>query len=298
MGYLLAVSLAWAFSFGMIRALLVGLDSSFVACVRMLLACAVFLPFFRPRRLDAPVALWLLGIGALQFGVMYIAYIEAYQYLQGHQVAIFTIFTPLFVALIHDVQEKRLHPAFLLAAVGAVCGAGIINYTADAWGAFLRGFALVQAANLCFAFGQLQYRRVMARASGLRDREGFAWLYLGAVLVTGLIAGVRTGGSLPGVSGDQWLALLYLGVVPSGVCFFLWNVGARRVNAGTLAAFNNVKIPLAVAVALLVFGERVDWLRLLLGGIAIAASLAANELHVRRRQREEGAQATAAAVRS
>ena len=66
----------------------------------------------------------------------------------------------------------------------------------------------------------------------------------------------------PHLNGGQVLVLLYLGLLASGVGFFLWNVGATRVSAGTLAVFNNVKIPLAVVVSLLFFAEQTDWLRL------------------------------------
>ena len=49
----------------------------------------------------------------------------------------------------------------------------------------------------------------------------------------------------------QWWTVVYLGLVPSGLAFFLWNVGATRVGVGALAVMNNLKVPLAVAVALL-----------------------------------------------
>jgi drug/metabolite transporter (DMT)-like permease len=57
------------------------------------------------------------------------------------------------------------------------------------------------------------------------------------------------------------------------VCFFWWNVGATRVNTGTLAAFNNAKIPLGVACSLVFFGERTDIPRLLIGGVLMAAGV-------------------------
>jgi drug/metabolite transporter (DMT)-like permease len=73
------------------------------------------------------------------------------------------------------------------------------------------------------------------------------------------------------------LTLFYLGAIASGLSFFMWNIGARRVNAGTLAVFNDLKIPLAVAVSLLVFGEKTDLPRLLIGGAVILAALIVNE---------------------
>ena len=46
--------------------------------------------------------------------------------------------------------------------------------------------------------------------------------------------------------------------------------------AGVLAVFNNLKIPLAVVVALAIFGEQANMLRLVLGGgvMVVAAALA------------------------
>ncbi|MCB0265532.1 MAG: EamA family transporter, partial [Calditrichaeota bacterium] len=78
-------------------------------------------------------------------------------------------------------------------------------------------------------------------------------------------------------NATQIWTLLYLGILASGVCFFLWNFGARQVNAGSLAVANNLKVPLGVAAALLFFGESADVPRLLIGGGIILAALLANE---------------------
>ncbi len=47
--------------------------------------------------------------------------------------------------------------------------------------------------------------------------------------------------------------ILYLGLIPSGLAFFLWNAGARRGSAGIVAVLNNAKVPLAVLVSWVVF---------------------------------------------
>ena len=61
-------------------------------------------------------------------------------------------------------------------------------------------------------------------------------------------------------------------VVPSGVAFYLWNAGARRVNAGILAVFNNLKIPLAIAVSVLLFREAADVPVLVVGTAVLLAA--------------------------
>jgi len=58
--------------------------------------------------------------------------------------------------------------------------------------------------------------------------------------------------------------------------FFLWNSGATRVNVGALAAFNNLKIPLAVACSLIFFGEEANALKLGVGGALVLGALLLN----------------------
>ena len=72
-----------------------------------------------------------------------------------------------------------------------------------------------------------------------------------------------------------------MGIVASGVGFFLFNAGARRTDVGTLAIFNNAKIPLAILASALVFHDQVDWVRLAAGGVVIAAALGLNRWLVR-----------------
>lgn len=281
MGFLLAGSLIWAFSFGIIGGLLRGVDPYGLAAARLGLALLVFLPFLRAGRLPLGTALAYAGVGAVQYGLMYLALFLSYRGLASHEVAFFTVFTPIYVTLINDFFERRFHPFFLVTALLAVAGTAVTKYGELSSEPFIAGFLLMQASNLCFAFGQVAYRRLRRRHPQTTDREVFALLYAGA-FVTALGAWViHPGAGLPAVTGRQALAIVYLGVVASGLAFFLWNLGATRVNAGALAVFNNLKIPLAVAVSLVVFGEAASLPRLLAGGGLCLAALALNEIGAR-----------------
>lgn len=278
--YLLIASVLWAPSFGLIKYNLAGLDSNFIAWARLLISFLVFVPFLRARGMTGTLAGKLIALGAVQYGLMYLSYTYSFQFLSAHQVALFTIFTPLYVTLIHDWLDRRFHRMFLLTALLAVAGTAIIVYS-RVGGAFqttLTGFLIVQVSNICFAVGQVGYRNLMGRASRTKDRDVFGLMYLGAVLITVLPAGLTTDGFRLCLTGDQVLTLLYLGIVPSGIAFFLWNVGAVKANAGTLAAFNNAKIPLAIVCALAFFGEHVQnpW-RLVVGAAIILTAVMLNE---------------------
>jgi drug/metabolite transporter (DMT)-like permease len=265
---LVVVSLLWAFSFGLIKRHLAGVDATFVAAARLGLALLVFLPLLRFRGVAPRTLLHLLALGAVQFGLMYLCYIESFRYLRGYEVAVYTLTTPVFVTLLADGYDRVFRWRALLAAVLAVLGAALVVKRAAQP---LAGVALVQLSNLAFAFGQVSYRRLRARQAGLRDRDVFALLYAGAfaVALTALLLKDVTVTLTPARIGT----LLYLGVLASGAGFFLWNVGATRVSAGTLAVMNNAKVPLAVAVSLLVFGETAEPLPLL-GSLAVLGAAA------------------------
>lgn len=272
MPLLLLVSLLWAFSFGLIKHLSGGgIDGTFLSATRLGLALLVFLPFLRFRGLAPRTALALAGIGAVQFGLMYLAYNESFRFLAAHEVALLTLTTPVFVTLLADAFDRTLRVRALLAALLAVLGgAAIVVKTVPIAGTFI-GVLLIQLSNLAFALGQILYRRLRAQHPALRDRDVFALLYAGAFLVA--LAATFTRDMSVELTPPRILVLLYLGLVASGLGFFLWNLGATRVTAGTLAAMNNAKIPLAVAVSLVVFGESADLPRLALSATLMGAAV-------------------------
>jgi drug/metabolite transporter (DMT)-like permease len=192
---------------------------------------------------------------------MYLAYNESFRYLAAYQVALFTITTPILVTLLADALDRVFRPRALFAAVLAVLGTAVI--VAQAPGGTLRGIVLVQLSNLAFAAGQILYRRVRQWPGLPAERNSFAWLYLGGFLVATLAMFLKEDFTVS-LNGSHLLTLAYLGVIASGLGFFLWNRGATQVNAGTLAVMNNAKVPLAVACSLLFFGESADLPRLLL----------------------------------
>lgn len=267
---LLVTSLVWAISFGLIGNCLQGIPSEWAAMIRMAGACLVFLPFL--RKTSIPSALALMAIGAVQFGAMYLFYMEAFQHIPSYQVALLTTLTPLYIVLISSIKGRKLSSSSFVAALFAVIGgAGILWKGYSIAPGFIWGFILVQLSNLCFAGGQVAYASLPARFLGKSQHSVFAYAYMGALLAT-LPWGLRSGGIdlFTSLSLSQWMVLAYLGIIASGVCFFLWNYGARQVKPGTLAVMNNLKIPLAALSSIFLFGETPDLSLLIMGCVLIA----------------------------
>ena len=266
----LIASVIWAFSFGLTK-MLAGIDATGLAVLRLAISLLVFVPFFRPGPLGAARAAKLAAIGAIQFGAMYILLFRSYAHLHAYEVALFTITTPILVTLIDAVAERRWRMRYVAAAALSVAGAGVVLWKSIGDAGILGGFMLVQLSNLCFAVGQLAWRSERRRPpSATVDRAVFALPFAGALALTLVVSLFATHWRAVAPTPSQWIIIAYLGAVSSGAGFFLWNLGAARVNAGALAALNNAKIPLGIAVSLVFFGESADLGRLLAGGALMA----------------------------
>jgi carboxylate/amino acid/amine transporter len=285
MSYLIGVTALWAVSFSLIGVYLSGqVDSYLAVLTRIVLASLIFAPFLRPRAISGRIRWQLMAIGAVQLGLMYIFFYRSFLLLPVPEVLLFTIFTPIYITLLDDMMKRRLSPFYLLTAMVAVIGAAIIRYDGVTEGFWL-GFAVVQGANLCFAIGQVAYRHLSPQLpEGVAHRHVFGWFYLGAlalVVVMFLLFGNTD--KLPS-QPVHFVVLGWLGIVASGMGYFLWNKGATRVDAGTLAIMNNALVPAGLLVNLLIWNRDADLPRLALGGAVIVLALLINQFWARQRE--------------
>ncbi|ANI16546.1 hypothetical protein A9C11_22365 [Pseudomonas citronellolis] len=284
MPYLLFVTVLWAFSFSLIGEYLAGqVDSYFAVLTRVLLAGAVFLPLTRWRGVAPRFIGGVMLVGALQFGITYVCLYQSFRVLTVPEVLLFTVLTPLHVALIDDALNRRFNPWALLAAAVAVLGAAIIRYDGVS-GDFVEGFLLLQLANATFAAGQVLYKHLVARyPSDIPQYRRFGYFFVGALLVA--LPGWALLGNpakLP-TTEVQWLVLLFMGLLATALGQFWWNKGATLVDGGTLAVMNNLHVPVGLLINLLIWNEHADLARLALGGGVIVASLWVNRLGLARR---------------
>ena len=254
------------------------MDTFFVATMRLCFATLVLLPFFRPKLLGGKNCFLLCIYGSIQFGLMYTCYMKAYQFLPSHLVALFSIFTPMYVVFIHSIRQHEFSSRYLLAATFSVIGAAIIKVQGTPSGDIWIGFALMQVAGISFAYGQVAYRDWKRSHPSIDDLAVFSILTLGGALCAGTFSLFFSRTEYLAVSAAQWQAIIYLGCIASGLGFFLWNKGATLSNAGELAAFNNAVVPLAVIVSLFIFKESQslvpeDLFRLLTGGFFVTTAV-------------------------
>ncbi|GIS42102.1 MAG: hypothetical protein Ct9H90mP15_01420 [Candidatus Neomarinimicrobiota bacterium] len=83
---------------------------------------------------------------------------------------------------------------------------------------------------------------------------------MGATLIT-FISYLLFGGSSNEINDTNLSALLFLGLISSGIGFLLWNIGAIKISSERLAVVNNLIIPIAIPFKFtyFFFGESIDF---------------------------------------
>lgn len=275
--YLIFVSIIWALSFSIIKGNLTTVDPYFVAFARLTISLIIFIPFFRNKNLNPKIILSLILIGIVQYGLMYVTYIYSFQFLKAYEIALLTIFTPFFVILIYDTLNKKFILIHWITVTLTLIGSGIIIYKGLITDKIWLGILLIQLSNLFFAFGQVYFKLIMKKYSDIKTLNIIPLLFLGGVLVSGIFSLIFTDLDSLRINYSQMISLIYLGAIASGIGFFLWNFGVTKVEAGTLAILNNLKIPLGIFAAYLILKEEINSLQLIFGSILIIFSLFLNE---------------------
>lgn len=267
---LIFITILWAFSFSLIGVYLAAdVDPYIAVLMRMVLAAALLLPFLRVRNTPTSLSLKLMAIGGVQIGLMYLLLYHAFLYISVAEVLLFTIFTPLYITLLDEwvLNRRTLPRVWWIAAALSVVGAGIIRYQGVSED-FLTGFLLIQGANICFALGQVAYKRLPI-GDHKAQLQHYGLFFLGAIVVSGIGTLLFANFERMPVSALQWGILIWLGLGASGVGYLVWSVASKHVNIGQLATMNNALIPTGLLLNFLFWGQDVQWSTLIAGGLVI-----------------------------
>jgi len=265
--YLIIATILFSLSFGLIKDQLASLPSEFVALARMFIAALIFLPFIKKFTFKRHFKAFL--IGALQFGLMFLCYIKAFQYLQGNEIAILTTTTPIFVGIWAFLLGEKFKPVYILCILLSVLGAAVILWQNISFEMIVKGVLLMEVSNCSFALGQVLWKKYL----GENEVNLMAVAYFGAVLFILPFTLLNVDFALLKLSISQILSVLYLALLPTGVGFWLWNKGCSKVKYSTLAVMNNLKIPLGVLFAILIFQEKVVFLNFVVGSFVILLAI-------------------------
>ncbi len=257
----------WAFSFGIISHYLRGFDAYLLALTRCFLAFLIFSPFIRANSVATALKLRFIFIGALQIGIMYLFFFASFKYLKGYEVALFSVFTPIYITIFDAILKRQIELNAVLAAVICILGAVIVRYGELNDGFFI-GFCYIQAANICFALAQIWLKNSLENGEKVDFKELFSYFYLGAFIVT-FFAFIIFGEFRIDLNIISVSAVLYLGFIASGLGYFWWGKGVAKSSASQIAVMNNAPVPLAIFADLFIWQTPINGVLQLIAGSAL-----------------------------
>lgn len=275
-------SVLWAITYGMNAQVLQSIDPLLMSGFFIFSGLILFIPFAKKPHFRVHTKLQLMLIGSIQWGLMYLFLQQAFSRLSGHLVALTCLTTPIYISLIADIYAHQWHKKRLLlafAAVGLTISATRFNgnYDTIPW----KGIFFGEMANICYAWGQILYKRWKSQHSTVKEHLTMFWMYAGATFVI-LLACVGqlnalTYNAIKNIPWDAQLIwkIIFLGPIACGFGNYIWNKGIPRVSTTILLIFNNLSIPLGILFSGMFFGETVHWERLwvaLLGFFILLAS--------------------------
>ncbi len=274
---LLLTSFLWGSAYPVVRWLaLSGLDGLLVAGVRLLFTFlfAIVLLIVSRQKLDIPalkahfflyVVMGLLGsVGFLFLMALGVQYTEA-----GKSSLIVGSSPVLIVILSAIFLKEPLTVRKLCSIVIAVCGVFLAVTGAE----LVQGHTVVfrpadlilLSACVSWAVYSLLYRMY---GHLLTYVQVFFWMFVFGSIVTAflLIPYYPTLGRLTPV---QWLWLAYIGILPGGVGYLLWNKCVNVIGASTAGIFNTMMPVFAIVLSTVTLGERMIWLQLVGGAMVL-----------------------------
>jgi drug/metabolite transporter (DMT)-like permease len=210
---------------------------------------------------------------------MYGPYTLSFRFIKAHEVALFTMTTPLIMAIFFIPSELsrskgkglsygiRMATAILLASAGGV----VATYQNTVSDSLLIGATLVQLSNLFFALGSFYWTKWFTPAA--QNSAGLMTPFFAGALVASAILFALFSKTFELPNTQQFAQLLWLGAVSSGLGFFIWNKGAVKVSGISLSVANNLKLPIAVLVSIVFFGEKTSVGLLIFGILLIVLAL-------------------------
>jgi drug/metabolite transporter (DMT)-like permease len=268
----------WASAFVGIRAAAIDLSPGALALGRLLVASvalgalvALRRPAWPARRDLVPI----LVIGALWFGIYFIALNAAEREVDAGTAAMLVNVAPIFIAILSGLfLGEGFPPRLLIGCVVAFVGVVVISVGtsgAQPGGATVLGIVLCFVSATVYSIAVTIQKPLLRRASGLM----VTWLacMVGAVVSLPFLPQLVDEVSLARTATLGWV--LYLGVFPTAIAFSTWAYALAHTSAGRLGSLTYLAPAIAIVIAWIVLGEAPAAAAFLGGAIAIGGVIVA-----------------------
>lgn len=212
-------------------------------------------------------------VGLTGFGFLYPLQLAGLTKISSGLSAAIMLTSPLFVIAFGHLLLKEAISARKIVALGLGLFGGLIllnifgsNISLNG-GDFVVGVGLTFAASVSLALSAIATKKIAHKVDAANLT--FWSIALGLLVLVPLAAfeSAKTGINLP--TARSFLSLLYLAIICSALCFFIWNRAIARSTPKELATTMHVKTPTAVLLGVAIAGELLS-AQLIIGTLIVA----------------------------
>jgi drug/metabolite transporter (DMT)-like permease len=268
----------WASAFVGIRAAAVDLSPGALALGRLIvasIALAVLVAIRRPAWPSRRDLVPIVAIGALWFGIYFLALNAAEREVDAGTAAMLVNVAPILIAILSGLfLGEGFPPRLLIGCAIAFSGVVVISLAtsgAQPGGATLLGIVLCFVSATVYSIAVTVQKPLLRRVNGLT----VTWLACSVGMLVSLpflpelLEGI--GRAKPETLG--WVA--YLGIFPTAIAFTTWAYALSRTAAGRLGSLTYLAPAIAIAIGWVLLGEAPAPAAFLGGAIAIGGVIVA-----------------------
>lgn len=206
----------------------------------------------------------LIGMGALGYVGQSFSYLSAIQYASAGLVALLLYLYPIFVFVLSVIVLRERVTWLKISALGlALTGTAL---TVDPAGGQLTGILLAVSAALIYSVYIIVGANVMKHFSPVQSS---LVIFAAAGTVYGILMGIN-GMHLP-ASGNGWLGVAGIVLIATVIPVVAFLAGLERIGPTNAAMLSTLEPVVTVLLAAWIFGERLEPVVLLGGGLILAA---------------------------
>lgn len=270
-GFILAIlaNVLWGASFLASKYTLQAWGPVTASALRFAIASIAFFIFVtllgkkieRPKNISEWMSLFLIGTSG--FGILYPLQLAGLKYISSSLSAAIMLTSPLIVLVLgRTVLGEKLSP-YKWASLGlGIIGGSILLFSRN--GAenfslnsdFLVGSLLTLASASSLALSVIVTRKNSSKFSSVSITF---WSMAIGFIELSLAAFIFEKNTMPYLFENSnimsWLALVFLALVCSAFCFFIWNAALAKTSPQEIASSMHIKTPTAVIIGLFIANE-------------------------------------------
>ncbi|MDO4753565.1 MAG: DMT family transporter [Bacillota bacterium] len=264
---LILVALLWGGGFIAVSSALKAITPMYLMTMRMSIAACTFLLLFpKLRGINATdlkygfyaAVTMFLGFGFQTVGLQYTEVSK-----QGFLTATYVVFVPFLYWIIYRrMPQKKV----FLASFIVLIGIGLVGLTQDLT------IGLGDTLTLCCAF--FFALQIIVTAIGVEKVSPFKLAFLQFVFAAMMfgISAVLTESFPTAISGETWIAVLYMSVFATFVCFLVQTIAQKHTSPARASIFLSLESVFAAILGVMMLGEELTF-RKLVGFTLIFASV-------------------------